>query len=1316
LDTIGAKVCYLRRSGSVIFNTNQQQYGKNCLNSFQKGANMCSKWQWRAIIMTCLVILLAANVMPQTGTSSVSGRVVDAQGSVIPGAIVILTNVENKQARRQLSSASGSFDFEMISPGDYQLQVEAAHFKKLNLTVHATVGRPSEITLKLEVGGTSEVITVVAEASNVAVNTVDAALGSDFVSKQITQLPLEARNVVALLSLQPGVTSAPDFEGYVAGARSDQSNVTLDGVNINDAQSNSVTGPVLRLNSEAIEEFRVSTTTASAAAGRSAGAQIELVTKSGTNTFRGAFFDYHRQRLFNANDWFNNYEGIERPQLIRNNFGATFGGPIKKDKVFFFYSYEGRRDAKQQAGSPQYVPTASLGQGLVKFPNSGGGITTLTPADIAAIFPDTGGENPVAVKALAAAAAKYTPNDFTIGDSTVNQLLNVAGFRYNANMPVSWNSHVAKFDFSLTPNQTAFVRFNSINDHQAAASALFPDTSQPQLWNHPWGVAASHTWTIHNALVNSFRYGLTRQAFSNTGDLSGNDVYFRLVFYPVNGSRTTSRISPVHNFVDDLSWVHGKHMFQFGGSFTMVDNQRVSYATAWDDGTTNPSGYLPGMIFGAVNAYLTEKSGVQIASGYTSPVENTITALLGRLNQYTANVNYQVDGKLMQSGLPTTRQFATWGWEFYGQDTWKLRRNLTLTAGLRYGLWKPVWEKQGYEVQPTIPLGQYWDNRVKGMLSGVPYTELITLNKSGPVNNGAPMYNWDKTVFLPRAALAWSPAFDKGFLKKILGGPGRSVLRGGFAVANDYIGQSIAAFFDARNTLGFSSATAVPVNTYNVGCGKYVQATGVPACNPNSSSYQGAVLGPLFTSYGMDIRSLPNIPPVGDLTFPASKSAQHYPTRIESSIDSQLQTPREYVFSVTFERQLPHGGVFQASYLGRMGRHLLAERDIATPANLVDSKSGMDWYTAATILEKARQKGTPYQQIPSIPYFENLFPSLASAWGYPNSTQAIYDGEANYWGNDWTDTQLDLDTLSAVGTKVGNYTHAFYQPQYGALDVWSTVANSNYHAMALSYRQRLHNLSLDFNYTFSHSLDDASGLQSEAAWSSAALILNPLRQRDNYASSDFDMRHMINVNSVWQLPLGRGKTFLSGSKGALEAIFGGWQLSSIFRWNTGYPYVTPYDDARWATNFEVQSGMTPIIPIPLNGCPSKSPVPNYFGSCDNLTLTQVYQGFRNAYPGETGPRNIFRMPGYVNLDMGLGKTWKMPYKEGHELQFRWEVFNVTNTQQFNNVNTGRDGWGIVLDPQLNNAAPPPTWGNFTSVQGRNGEAFRIMQFGLRYSF
>jgi hypothetical protein len=218
--------------------------------------------------------------------------------------------------------------------------------------------------------------------------------------------------------------------------------------------------------------------------------------------------------------------------------------------------------------------------------------------------------------------------------------------------------------------------------------------------------------------------------------------------------------------------------------------------------------------------------------------------------------------------------------------------------------------------------------------------------------------------------------------------------------------------------------------------------------------------------------------------------------------------------------------------------------------------------------------------------------------------------------------------------------------------------------------------------------------------------VNALRQGENYANSDFDLRHNINADLVWDLPVGRGHAFLGNSGRAADAIFGGWQLSSIFRFNTGLPTgISPFDQEQWATNWEVQSNSTPTAPI--HTCPNKpaNAAPSLFGGCD---LNQIYQSFRNAYPGEIGPRNYLRFPGYVDIDLGLSKSWKMPWHEGHELQVRWDVFNVTNTQKL----TGIADFAIAQDPALNQLSAPPDWSNFTQIQG----APRVMQLGARYSF
>ncbi len=303
-----------------------------------------------------------------------------------------------------------------------------------------------------------------------------------------------------------------------------------------------------------------------------------------------------------------------------------------------------------------------------------------------------------------------------------------------------------------------------------------------------------------------------------------------------------------------------------------------------------------------------------------------------------------------------------------------------------------------------------------------------------------------------------------------------------------------------------------------------------------------------------------------------------------------------------------------------------------------------------------------------------------------------------FYGNDWTDTQDVLDT--AING------HLFFNPQYGALSAFSSIGNSSYNAGTISIRQRLgEKFTLDFNYTLSHSLDDASGLQTSTAYGDS-FILNAIRQRDWYANSDFDVRHIINANAVWQLPFGRGQWFLSDTNKWVNNILGGWQLAAIYRWNSGLPAFTPYDDARWATNWNAQSNA--VRTTPLQSCPTRGGIeaPKLFG----CNPTAAYQSFRNPLPGESGDRNVFRLPGYVSLDMGLSKSFKLPWGENQTLQVRWETFNVTNTQRLGKLDTSRTGLGITLDPST--ATPPSNWSNFTAIQGTP----RVMQFGIRYAF
>jgi hypothetical protein len=380
----------------------------------------------------------------------------------------------------------------------------------------------------------------------------------------------------------------------------------------------------------------------------------------------------------------------------------------------------------------------------------------------------------------------------------------------------------------------------------------------------------------------------------------------------------------------------------------------------------------------------------------------------------------------------------------------------------------------------------------------------------------------------------------------------------------------------------------------------------------------------------------------------------------------------------------------------------------------------MTFYEAMNLLVDHRYRRTPIDQVPNIPYFQNLFPFAADWWGDPSltATQASYAwiafpdlGGAGI--TDYTFVQLLWDdsptcTTCPFGGGPARFNNMFYQPQFAALSSFGTVAYSNYNAAQFSLRQRFGNdLTFDINYTLSHSLDSASGLQASTAYGTA-FIVNALDPDQNYASSDFDARHVVNANWLLGIPIGRGKKFLSNSNSLVNGALGGWQLTGIFRWNSGLPIQTPFDASRWATNWNVQSNGVRVRP--LQSSPTRNPNPNVFSDPRAALAT-----FRNARPGEVGDRNVLRAPGYISLDAGLYKNFNMPW-EGHTLQFRWEVFNVTNTQRFDGLTIA--DLGLPRDPYLRDLDPGPDFGRFTSTQSplNENKAGRVMQFALRYTF
>jgi hypothetical protein len=359
-------------------------------------------------------------------TTSLRGTLTDAQGLALPTAVLTLTNTQTDATRRVVTDAVGGYAFVQVPPGIYRLSAEKPGFTTATRdNIELLVNTPATLDLQLEVGATAETVNVMAEAS--AINTVDASIGNPLSERQVRQLPLQTRNVVELLSLQPGVTS----NGEVMGARRDQNNITLDGADVNNnqnsglvAQNTSTTSggfqgsnannaninsgftAVLPIPLDSVQEFRVTVAGEGPNVGRSSGGQVALVTKSGSNQLHGSLYEFNRNTLTAANTWFNNQSGVPRQPLVRNQFGGSVGGKIVRDRVFYFLNYEERTDASG-VSTLRGVPSDTLRQGMLSVQLADGSIQTLTPDQVRQVDPLHLGVNPAMQKVL---------NEFPVGN------------------------------------------------------------------------------------------------------------------------------------------------------------------------------------------------------------------------------------------------------------------------------------------------------------------------------------------------------------------------------------------------------------------------------------------------------------------------------------------------------------------------------------------------------------------------------------------------------------------------------------------------------------------------------------------------------------------------------------------------------------------------------------------------------------------------------------------------------------------------------------------------------------------------------------
>jgi hypothetical protein len=1331
-------------------------------------------------------------------TGSLRGTVTDPAGAAVGGAKIVATDRGSSVSHTATTTGDGAYGFAQLTPGEYRVEITKTGFKTyVQARVSVEVATPTTLDAQLTLGSMSQEI-VVESAAAPTINTADATVGNTFNSEQVLDLPILARNVVNLLTIQPGVVftgmsdtdqlnmgsiaSLDTREGVVDGIRGNQTDVTLDGVDSNDWQNQSAFTSALPVTLDSVQEFRVITTNANATSGLTGGAQVQMVTRSGSDQFHGSAYWYYRTTGTSANSWFNKQSDIGRPKLQRNLPGGSLGGPIKKDRAFFFLNNEERRDAIGGV-QLQTVPSDTLRDGVLMYeckpptttstptaacPNQTTvqGLTAshTIPAGYVGIPPTSSGG--VSVQSLDPAGLGVNPamvpymslfphgNDPFVGDdaSTTGIVANFIGYRFNAPEYTSNNIYIAKFDYNITADghHAIFWRGSLEGLRTDLVGAQFPGEAPAQsLLNNSRGFVIQYQGQLSPTLVDTARYGFTRQGIALSGT---QGVQFDVRdFSDVQnyGTRSSSRAVPVHEFNDDLSKTMGVHTLQAGAVLRLISNHRINESESFAGFFVND-----GFDVGGASA------SNEVLADPNLPTPSNATAITRAFGLLTGPIS-EVDatyfgnpssGTIEPQGSPDTRDFAERSFEIYAQDSWRVRSNVTVTYGLRYGYETPVWETHGFEVVPSFNIMTWFKQRVTNMDNGIPSSAspLLSWVPGGKANHGAnSWYDPDYKDFAPRFALAYSPGFDSGIGRTIFGGAGKSSIRLGAGMFYDNVGQPIAVASDLNGSPGTATSLTNGSQQFCLG-GDVCPPTSTPA--PRFSGSCSLTTG---------CTGLPDITqfftPPTSVTFPSVPVANT--SNLGFAVDPGLRTPYSIHFNADIQRELPHHFVVDVGYVGTLGRRLLGKVDFAQYLDIKDTKGGQDMWTAyrqiATLADMTPQNnatpsipptitvgssGSAHQepnvaglsQIASIPWFTNMVPNMpafAAAFfcgsgdsaclsGYNSltPTQAFYayatqDVLGLSGGPSWSCALYPMDAFVGPGGLPSPWNSTVdptgtgfvqFQPQFSSLPTWTNWASSNYHSVQVSVRKSVGIASFAANYVFSKSIDNASGaenvdLTDGGAGTLGALIQNPFNHRLGRAVSDFNLKHNFNGDYVIDMPFGHGRHFFSDANRPVDYIVGGWQLTGAVRWHSGFP-ESPSNGFNFPTNFFLTAPGTLTAPVKssLTRFPSGGGSPNLFSNA-----AAEFANFDFTGPGLPGSRNVIDGPAYAAMDVGINKSFRIT--ERVKLQLGASAYNVFNSVDFADS-------ALSLDP-----TSPGTFGTITGTAGPRGGA-REMEFNARLDF
>jgi hypothetical protein len=1257
--------------------------------------------------------------------ASLTGVVTDTTGAVISDADVKLVDTKTNTTHETKTNAVGAYVFNQLPPGPgYRVTFSKQGFETMAVAdVYLAVNTSHTQNAQLKIGATSETVEVSGVGSAVTLDTTDTSIGNNFDLRLVHDLPVIFRDSVAsLVQFQPGVvnSSAVDDpnnsrEGAVTGSRMDQGNVTLDGIDVNDFSTGQAFVATANAPVDSIQEFRGETANPLAAEGRGAGAQITLVTKSGTNQWHGSLSEYLRNTATEANDFFNIRASIPRTQLNRNQFGVTLGGPIKKNKAFFFLDYNGRRDAQTDNVlrivplDSSVEPLGNIRNGGLAYINSNAGcdgnsrintapncITQLTAADIANL---DGGLGLAADPALISFIGGRYPiaNDLTAGDG-----INTGGFRFSAPDHFSENNGIAKLDFNVSSKHKLFAKYSIIGeklgDNVNGATIQFPgDPVTHFIIDTSYVFAVGDTWTISNNKVNQFVFGESRSrlnfpthfnpAVANNFNIFANDGSNQpILSSPYSSQASQRRDIPIPIFRDDFSYQRGTHNFQLGGTFKPVTatSNEVLDLNAITLG-------LGGALFGLDDSVRPNDILRDTGAVATTEWDTSLAFAVGRFGQFQQNLNYNLAQQVQPQDHGNIRKWRYYETEIYAQDTWRVRNDLTLTYGLRWQFYSVPYETQGFESIPNMDAATFFNNRKEAAAAGRSGTTeavipFVVYRKGGKANHAPGYYQPEWKDFAPRFSFAYNPASQEGFLGRLFGDR-KTVIRAGAGIVFDHPTTEAVNFEQNRNSYLFDSQT-----TTNYGVGESpAQAL---LNDPKFDSITGLPTG-LATPTQPTNPFTPFVDSTGNAFGESTGATFNY------AIDPHLKTPYNIVFSFGIQRELPGKFQLDVSYFARLGRRLLIQADPGQTLNFTDQFNPQHTLVGdfVALSSEVRQPGFSGTVTPQ-PFIEDEVNAQLAQFGGDcptffgiGCTQLLYDFAGGLvTRGDLSDSVTFLNENGLLASGIG------LSPQFDTNVYVTNQSFSTYHSLLATLHKKYSNgLQFDLNYTYSHSIDNAS-VAANSFFSDFVCDITNLKVCKG--DSDFDVRHSISMIGVYDLPFGHGKMFGGAAHGWLNQVIGGWSISGIESWHTGLAFRTgsnafPIGFATVAPG--IFNGDTHAIRAGIHTDASNGNAVQFFAD-----PSAAIGAFSGPLGLEMGSRNNLHGPHFSNTDLGLIKHFKLT--ERFNMEFHAEAFNAFNHASFA---LPLNGSGGVAD-----FTSPSSFGVITSTASTP----RQMQFALRFEF